>query len=105
MTYPPGSLRNPARAAEDGPDTVLLGGHSIPTTTYTRGRDGSPIHPYDMATDTMFEFMGMRVDPVDGPIEGELGRALDMSPSCKGQSRARGSIRVRAFHGRTERQL
>ena len=24
-----------------------------------------PIRPYDMATDTMFEYMGVRVDPVD----------------------------------------
>ena len=43
----------------------LLGRTFYPDTEWTRNRDGSPIRPYDMATDTMFEYMGVRVDPVD----------------------------------------
>ena len=43
----------------------LLGRTFYPDNEWTRDRDGSPIRPYDMATDTMFEFMGVRVDPVD----------------------------------------
>lgn len=31
-----------------------------------------PIRPYDMATDTMFEFMGVRVDPVNQAVSGSL---------------------------------
>jgi hypothetical protein len=43
----------------------LLGRTFYPDNEWTRNRDGSPIRPYDMATDTMFEFMGVRVEAVD----------------------------------------
>ncbi len=46
----------------------LLGRTFYPDNTYTRTRDDDPIRPYDMSTDTMSEFMGVRVDPVDSPI-------------------------------------
>jgi hypothetical protein len=39
-----------------------------------RNKDGSPIRPYDMSTDTMDEFMGVRVDPVDEPVKAELAK-------------------------------
>ena len=47
----------------------LLGRTFYPDNTYTRDRDGNPIRPYDMSTDTMAEFMGVRVDPVKSVIE------------------------------------
>jgi len=50
----------------------LLGRTFYPDNTYTRNRDGSPIRPYDMSTDTMAEFMGVRVDPVDSTVNREL---------------------------------
>ncbi|HET7039356.1 MAG TPA: M14 family metallopeptidase, partial [Gemmatimonadales bacterium] len=50
----------------------LLGRTLYPDNTYTRDRDGAPIRPYDMATDNMAEFMGVRVDPVDTPVTAEL---------------------------------
>ena len=50
----------------------LLGQTYYPDNTYTRNRDGSPIRPYDMSTDTMAEFMGVRVDPVDSSVESDL---------------------------------
>ena len=43
----------------------LLGRTFYPDNEWTRDHDGTPIRPYDMSTDTMFEFMGVRVDPVD----------------------------------------
>ena len=43
----------------------LLGRTFFPDNDWTRNKDGSPIRPYDMSTDTMYEFMGVRVDPVD----------------------------------------
>jgi hypothetical protein len=49
----------------------LLGRTFYPDNEWTRNRDGSPMRPYDMATDTMFEYMGVRVDPVD-----ELGEVV-----------------------------
>jgi Zinc carboxypeptidase len=50
----------------------LLGRTTYPDNTYTRDRDGNPIRPYDMSTDTMFEFMGVRVEPVDEPVKADL---------------------------------
>jgi len=52
----------------------LLGRTLYPDNSYTRDRDGSPIRPYDMATDTMAEFMGVRVEPVDTPVGVEVAR-------------------------------
>jgi hypothetical protein len=43
----------------------LLGRTFYPDNSWTRNADGSPIRPYDMSTDDMAEFMGVRVDPVD----------------------------------------
>ncbi len=43
--------------------------------SWTRRDDGTPIHPYDLATHTMFEFMGVRADAVEVAVEGDL-RAL-----------------------------
>ena len=47
----------------------LLGQTNYPDNTYTRNRNGSPIRPYDMSTDTIAEYMGVRVDPVSTPVE------------------------------------
>ena len=50
----------------------LLGRTFYPDNTYTRDRDGKPIRPYDMSTDTMAEFMGVRVDPADSVVDTAL---------------------------------
>lgn len=50
----------------------LLGRTYYPDNTYTRDRDGNPIRPYDMSTDNMAEFMGVRVDAVDSPVRADL---------------------------------
>lgn len=39
---------------------------------WTRHEDGNPITPYDMATHTMYEFMGVRADAVKAAVEGKL---------------------------------
>jgi hypothetical protein len=49
-----------------------LGRTFFPDNDWTRNKDGSPIRPYDMSTDTMYEFMGVRVDPVDEAIHAEM---------------------------------
>jgi hypothetical protein len=54
----------------------LLGRTFYPDNTWTRDRDGSPLRPYDSATHTMSEFMGVTVDPVDAAVSGDL-RVLD----------------------------
>ena len=48
----------------------LLGQTLYPDNEWTRSRDGAPLRPYDSATHTMAEFMGVRVDAVDGLVPG-----------------------------------
>lgn len=52
----------------------LLGQTFYPDNTFTRDRDGNPIRPYDMTTDNISEFMGVRVDPVGSAVEAALTR-------------------------------
>ena len=65
MTYPAGSFVVSLAQPKMGLIRYLLGRTFFPDNEWTRNRDGTPIRPYDMATDTMFEYMGVRVDPVD----------------------------------------
>ncbi len=88
--YPEGSYVVSLAQPNMGLIRYLLGRTFYPDNEWTRNRDGSPMRPYDMATDTMFEFMGVRVDPVDEPLTGDLqkltgpmplaGRVLGSSP-------------------------
>jgi len=66
--YPAGSYVVSLAQPTMGLIRYLLGRTFYPDNEWTRNRDGSPMRPYDMATDTMFEFMGVRVDPVDEAI-------------------------------------
>lgn len=71
MHYPPGSYMVSLAQPKMGVIRYLLGRTRYPDNEWTRARDGSPIKPYDMATDTMFEFMGVRVDPLNEDPGGE----------------------------------
>jgi hypothetical protein len=73
-SYPAGSYVISLAQPKMGLIHYLLGRTIYPDNEWTRNRDGSPMRPYDMATDTMFEFMGVRVDPVDEAISGDLQR-------------------------------
>ncbi|MFW6136761.1 MAG: M14 family metallopeptidase, partial [Candidatus Aminicenantaceae bacterium] len=50
----------------------LLGQTFYPDNEWTRADDGSPLRPYDLATHTMNEFMGVRVDPAGEPSGGDF---------------------------------
>jgi hypothetical protein len=69
LAYPEGSFAVSMAQPKMGLIRYLLGRTFYPDNEWTRDRDGSPIRPYDMATDTMFEFMGVRVDPLDDAAE------------------------------------
>ncbi len=58
----------------------MLGRTFYPDNTYTRDREGNPIRPYDMSTDTFGEFMGVRSDPVGEPITAGLAKLTRMPP-------------------------
>jgi Zinc carboxypeptidase len=47
----------------------LLGQTFYPDNSFTRDAEGNPIRPYDMSTDDVAEFMGVRVEPVTSPVE------------------------------------
>ncbi len=50
----------------------LLGRTFYPDNTYTRSRNGDPIRPYDMSTDNIAEYMGVRVDEATVPVAADL---------------------------------
>jgi hypothetical protein len=70
--YGAGSFVVPMAQPKMGVIRWLLGRTHYPDNSYTRDADGNPIRPYDMAADVMAEFMGVRVDPVDGTVPGTL---------------------------------
>jgi len=72
QSYEPGAYVVPLAQPKMGLIRYLLGRTFYPDNEWTRARDGSPIRPYDMATDTMAEFMGVRVDTLDEPVTGGL---------------------------------
>lgn len=51
---------------------TLLGQTFYPDGPWTREEDGSPSRPFDSATDTQAEFMGVNVIPVHTRVEGEF---------------------------------
>jgi hypothetical protein len=55
----------------------LLGKTFYPDNAWTRDQDGTPRRPKDKCTDTMHEFMGVRVDPVECTVEAELTKILE----------------------------
>ncbi|NNM33623.1 MAG: peptidase M14 family protein, partial [Gemmatimonadetes bacterium] len=55
----------------------LLGRTFYPDNSYTRDRDGNPIRPYDMSTDNISEFMGVRVDPARTAVSAPLTEASE----------------------------
>jgi Zinc carboxypeptidase len=74
VMYKPGSFVVSMAQPKMGVIRWLLGRTHYPDNSYTRDRDGNPIRPYDMATDTMAEFMGIRVDPVDEAVQSDLAK-------------------------------
>jgi hypothetical protein len=98
IVYPAGAFVVDCGQPKSGLIKTLLGRTLYPDNAWTRARDGFPLRPQDTATDTMFEFMDVRVDPVDyfegdsleqiyemvwpdGSIDGvsNIGYALDCS--------------------------
>jgi len=70
--YGPGSFVVSMAQPKQGLVRWMLGRTFYPDNTYTRDRDGNPIRPYDMSTDTFGEFMGVRSDPIGEKITADL---------------------------------
>jgi hypothetical protein len=74
VVYSPGSYVIDLAQPKSGLVKTLIGKTIYPDNNWTRDRDGTPLNPQDTATDTMFEYMGVRVDPVKCYTCGELER-------------------------------
>ncbi len=72
VTYGAGSFVVPLGQPKMGLIRNLLGQTFYADNDWTRGRDGRPLRPYDSATHTMNEFMGVRADPIDEKVGGNL---------------------------------
>ena len=59
---------------------TLLGRTLYPDDAWTRQPDGTPQRPYDTTTDTMAEFMGVNVVPVQGSLEGSFQAVTEPEP-------------------------
>jgi len=82
--YPAGSYFVSCAQPKMGLIRYLLGRTFYPDNDWTRREDGTPIRPYDTATDTMAEFMGVQVDPLDeAPLAGLSRVTAEIAP--KGQ--------------------
>jgi len=72
MYYPEGSWVISLGQPKMGLIRNLLTETFYSDNAWTRREDGTPIYPYDLATHTMFEFMGVRADAVGSTVEVEL---------------------------------
>jgi len=79
--YPEGSFLISLAQPKMGLIRNLLGRTFYPENDWTMGDDGTPLRPYDLATHTMNEFMGVQVDPIDEVVEGEFHSLTDQVPA------------------------
>jgi hypothetical protein len=70
--YPDGSFVITLAQPKMGLIRNLLGRTKYPENEWTMEDDGTPLRPYDLATHTMNEFMGVRVDPVEEAAQGDF---------------------------------
>ena len=77
VVYESGSYIIPLAQPKMGLIKTLLGRTRFPDDSFTRQPDGSPHRPYDTSTDTMAEFMGVEVHPVEWLSEIELEQVVE----------------------------
>ena len=83
--YDAGSWIIPTTQPKMGLVRNLMDHNYFPDNDWTRDKNGDPIRPYDLSTDTMAEFMGVRVDPVAGPIDTAAARLITEAPLAPGK--------------------
>ena len=72
MTYGPGTFVVSMAQPKWALSAICWAAHFSRTTTGPATKTGRRFAPYDMSTDTMYEYMGVRVDPVDEAIQADL---------------------------------
>jgi hypothetical protein len=69
--YEAGTFIIPLAQPKYGLIRNLLNNNYFPDNDWTRDKNGDPIRPYDLSTDALNEFMGVRVDHIPGPLKVE----------------------------------
>ena len=72
MQYPKGSWLISLAQPKMGLIRNLLCETHYADNSWTRQEDGTPIYPYDLATHTMYEFMGVQVDALEKQVTGDF---------------------------------
>ncbi|MEM0284898.1 MAG: M14 family metallopeptidase [Sulfolobales archaeon] len=72
VTYPAGTYVIPLAQPRRALVKKLIDRFLYPDDETTRDREGKPLRPYDIATDTLAEFMGVSTVRVDEPFVAEL---------------------------------
>jgi hypothetical protein len=91
--YPKGSFVISLAQPKMGLIRNLLGQTIYPENEWTMRQDGTPMRPYDLATHTMNEFMGVRVDPVEEKAKGDFEILADqIQISGKVETRGKGYV-------------
>ncbi|MCZ6678392.1 MAG: M14 family metallopeptidase [Candidatus Poribacteria bacterium] len=84
LTYPAGTYCIPLNQPKMGVIKTLLERTFFPDDAWTRSPDGTPVRPYDTATDTIAEIMGVDVESASGSVEGSF-EAVTTSDPLTGQ--------------------
>jgi len=98
VTYPEGTYVIFLEQPKMGVINTLLGQTLYPENYWTQKDDGSPLRAEDTDTDTMAEFMGVRVDPIPSRFEGDFEVVTDYEKPV-GKTMGRSTIGY-AFDGR-----
>ncbi len=72
LIYPAGTYAISLNQPKMGVIKTLLGRTLFPDDAWTRTSDGTPERPYDTATDTIAEFMGVQVESVNERFTGDF---------------------------------
>jgi hypothetical protein len=82
--YEAGTFIIPLAQPKYGLIRNLLDRNFFPDNDWTRDKNGDPIRPYDLSTDALNEFMGVRVDHIAGPLNVEA-KFITSAPTVPGK--------------------
>jgi len=82
--YEAGTFIIPLAQPKMGLIRNLLDKNFFPDNDWTRDKNGDPIRPYDLSTDALNEFMGVRVDHLSGPLNVEA-KVITDAPLAPGK--------------------
>jgi len=92
VIYPEGSYLVPLSQPRRPLAKRLLERYLYPDIDVTRDKDGKPVRPYDIATDTVADFMGVTVIEVTEPISAKIAQISSVAPPAVRLEKAHGYV-------------